>query len=426
MTTSMTTKQIENNLIPRLKEFFLARQPILNRDQHLIAYELLFRDANVGSASITDDRFATASVIAHASELGLHNVIGNSRGFVNVEESVLMSDFVNFLPANQIVLEILETAKVTDQLIARVAELAGAGYKFALDDVIRDSADLQRLMPWVSIIKIDISGMSKYDLSNISNQFIHNKKELLAEKVETQDQFQICMDLGFVYFQGYYFAKPVIISGKKLSPSQLAIVQLMSKLTSDADSIEIERSIKKDATLGLSLLKLVNTPAVGIGYRIESLKQALATLGRRQLQRWLQILLYSDASNPQQSGSPLLLLATTRGKLLELIAQHVEPKNRTMAETAFTVGMMSLMDTLFCLPTEKILEHIPVVDEIANALLHRTGFYGDLLKLAEYVEKIEENRDLLLPALKTLKLSTEDLNSMQLNAFEWSNALTNG
>ena len=216
----------------------------------------------------------------------------------------------------------------------------------------------------------------------------------------------------------------LIISGKKLSPSQLAIVQLMSQLTSDADTLEIERSIKQDATLGLSLLKLVNTPAVGVGYRIESLRQALATLGRRQLQRWLQILLYADTRNSQQSGSPLLLLATTRGKLLELIAQHVEPKNRTMAETAFTVGMMSLMDSLFGLPTEKILEHIPVVDEIANALLHRTGFYGDLLKLVEYVETIEESRDLLVTALQKLKLTNEDLYKMQLNAFEWSNSLT--
>jgi len=420
----MTNDSFENDKLPRLKEFFLARQPILNRKQSLIAYELLFRDSHVGGARVTDDRFATASVIAHASELGLQNVIGNLRGFVNVDASVLMGDFVSFLPANQVVLEILETVKVTDELIKRVAELGAAGYKFALDDVIADSEDLQRLMPWVSIIKIDITGMNNNDLTLVSNQFTHNNKELLAEKVETLEQFQICLNLGFNYFQGYYFAKPVIISGKKLSPSQLAIVQLMSQLTSDADTLEIERSIKQDATLGLSLLKLVNTPAVGVGYRIESLRQALATLGRRQLQRWLQILLYADTRNSQQSGSPLLLLATTRGKLLELIAQHVEPKNRTMAETAFTVGMMSLMDSLFGLPTEKILEHIPVVDEIANALLHRTGFYGDLLKLVEYVETIEESRDLLVTALQKLKLTNEDLYKMQLNAFEWSNSLT--
>lgn len=409
--------------VQRLKEFFLARQPILNRDQSLVAYELLFRGAAIGDAHVTDGRAATASVIAHASELGLTNVIGNSRGFVNVDASVLMSDFVSFLPSNQVVLEILETVQVTTEIVDRVAELSKAGYLFALDDVIADSADLQRLMPWVAVIKIDIAGMDRDDLSRVSAQFAGNRKKLLAEKVETQEQFKECLDLGFEYFQGYYFAKPVIMSGKKLSSSQLAIVQLMSQIASDADTVDIESSIKHDAALGLALLRLVNTPVAGVGYRIESLKQALVILGRRQLQRWLQILLYAEPGKANQAMSPLLLLASTRGKLLELITQQLQPHNRTMVDTAFTVGMMSLMDTLFGLPMEKILEQIPVVDEIADALLKRTGFFGNLLKLTECMERIEESSALLGQLLQELQLSSDELYRMQLAAFEWSNHL---
>jgi len=412
--------------VQRLKEFFLARQPILNRDQNLVAYELLFRDAGIGAARVTDDRSATASVIAHASELGLSNVIGNLRGFVNIDASALMSDFVSFLPPDQVVLEILETVKVTEEVIARVSELAQAGYTFALDDVIADSEDLQRLMPWVSVIKIDIAGMERADLSRVSGQFTRNRKKLLAEKVETQAQFKDCLDLGFEYFQGYYFAKPVIMSGKKLSPSQLAIVHLMSQIATDANTLDIERSIKQDAALGIALLRLVNTPAVGVGHRVESVKQALEVLGRRQLQRWLQILLYAEPSKAHQhhSLSPLLLLASTRGKLLELMAQRLQPKNHNMAEAAFTVGIMSLMDTLFGLPMEKILEHIPMVDEIADALLNRNGLFGNMLKLAEYVERVEAAGELLLPVLEELQLSTDDLSRMQLAVFDWSNNLS--
>lgn len=406
---------------PRVKEFFLARQPILSNKQSLVAYELLFRRASSGPANVFDDLSATASVIAHASELGIANVIGSALGFFNVDAAVLMCDFVNFLPCDKVVLEILETVEVTPELIARVAELAEQGFTFALDDVISHSEELQRLMPLVKIIKIDITGMSHDDIAQLAKHFKNEKKLLLAEKVETIEQFQYCMELGFDYFQGYYFARPVILSGKKLAPSQLAIIELMALISADADTADIEHSIKKDASLVLTLLRLVNTPGVGMMQRIDSLGQALAVLGRRQLQRWLQIILYAEHSKGSHFNSPLLQLATTRGKLLELITEQLHPGNRAMADTAFTVGIMSLMDTLFGQSMQAILDQVSVVDEVSGALLHREGFYGDVLKLAEYIERIEQAGALLVPTLQKLSLPIEDLYALQLNAFEWSN-----
>lgn len=404
----------------RAKEFFLARQPILNRDQGLVAYELLFRRAQLGGAEVIDDLSATASVIEHASELGLENVLGAMLGFVNIDAAVLMSDFVNFLPHEKVVLEILETVKVTDAVVERVAELNKAGFRFALDDVIADSDGLRRLLPSISIIKVDIMGMAQGDLLRLSRQFRVGGMKLLAEKVENVEQFQNCLNLGFDYFQGYYFAKPVVMSGKKLSPSQLAIIRLMSQVVSEADTADIERTIKRDAALGFNLLRLVNTPGIGMARRIDTLGQALVVLGRRQLQRWLQILLYAESGKTGNSVSPLLLMATTRGKLLELMAQKLHPANRNMADIAFTVGIMSLMDTLFGSPMAEILKQIAVVDSVSDALLSRTGFFGDMLKLAEYIERVDEAGSLLLPTLQKLQLSVEDLNELQLAAFEWS------
>ncbi|CAN5448071.1 EAL domain-containing protein [soil metagenome] len=412
------------SLMQRSDEFFLARQPILNREQGLLGYELLFRRAGFGPAEVTDNRAATASVIAHASELGLENVIGTALGFVNVDSVVLMSDFVSFLPADKVVLEILETVEVTDAVVARVIELTKAGYTFALDDVVADSPGLQVLLPHVSIIKIDIMGMAPEELSRLSQQFAANGKKLLAEKVENLAEFTLCLDLGFSYFQGYYFAKPVIMTGRKLSPSQLAILRLMSQIASDAETAEIEATIKQEAALSFNLLRMVNTAGVGATHRVDSLNQALIVLGRRQLQRWLQILLYAEPGKASLALAPLLSMATTRGKLLELIAQKSQPGNRSMADTAFTVGIMSLMDTLFSLPMDKILEQISVGEEVSDALLFRTGYYGDVLKLVEYLERIEEFAPQLVEMLQQLELSVEDLYGLQMAAYEWSESIS--
>jgi len=407
----------------RVREFFLARQPILDRGQALVAYELLFRNAAVGPARVTSDLSATASVIAHASQLGMEKVIGDSVGYLNVDAAVLMSDIFRFLPREKVVLEIVETMKVTPEILARIEQLVQDGFRFALDDVITDSDDVQQLLPLVDVIKFDLRDMPLSALLKLTPRFKLANKKLLAEKVESLEQFQTCLELGFDYFQGYYFAKPVILSGKKLSPSQMSIMQLMSQLDSDADNADIERSIKKDVSLCFNLLRLVNTPAVGVPRRIDSVTQALMLLGRKQLQRWLQIMLYAEPCKKGQAMTPLLTLATTRGKLLELIAQQIEPRNRNMADTAFTVGIMSLMDTLFSIPMEEILEQVAVVDAVSDALLQRTGVYGDMLRLVEHMERIEEAGPMLDELVERFHLSSEDLYTLQLSAFEWSDSV---
>ncbi|MFC7515450.1 EAL and HDOD domain-containing protein [Herbaspirillum sp. GCM10030257] len=407
----------------RVREFFLARQPILDRNQALVAYELLFRNAATGPANVTSDLSATASVIAHTSQLGMEKVIGDSLGYLNVDAAVLMSDIFQFLPREKVVLEIVETMKVTPEILARIEQLVKEGFRFALDDVIADTTEVKQLLPLVEIIKFDLRDMPLSALLKLMPQFKLAGKALLAEKVETQEQFDTCMKLGFDFFQGYYFAKPVILTGKKLSPSQLAIMQLMGQLNSDADTADIERSVKQDVSLCFNLLRLVNTPAVGARRRIDSVNQALMLLGRSQLQRWLQIMLYAEPCKKGHSMTPLLTLAATRGKLLELIAQQIEPRNQSMADTAFTVGIMSLMDTLFSIPMKEILEQVAVIDEVCDALLHRKGLYGSMLRLAEHIEQIEEAGSMFDELIDRLRLSSEDLYNLQVSAFEWSDAV---
>jgi c-di-GMP phosphodiesterase len=403
--------------MPYANQFFLARQPILNRSQRLVAYELLYRNAEVHEARVTDGTHATASVIAHASELGMEQVVGDQLAFVNVDTTGLMSDFIHFLPNDKVILEVLESVEPTPDVLKRVQELKQAGYKFALDDVAGESDAVTALRPLMDVIKVDIKQIERGSLPALARNLRNPNQKLLAEKVETVEEFRECMDLGFEYFQGYYFARPVILSGKKITPSQLSIMHLLDLLNQDADQREVERSVKHDPLISLNLLRLVNTPAVGARFRINSVGHALIVLGRRQLQRWLQILLYVKGS---EFDSPLLQIATTRGKTMELVMGHVRPSERVAADIGFTVGIMSLMDALFSVRMGEILDSVNVLDEVRDALLHREGDYGDVLRLIELIERAQEGRE-LTGILHKLDLAPSALYALQREAFEWVN-----
>jgi EAL and modified HD-GYP domain-containing signal transduction protein len=401
-------------------DFFLARQPILGRDQKLVAFELLFRAApEHEDAQLTDYAAATAAVISHASQLGMKQVVGEQVAFVNVDEVVLMSDFVRFLPPDQVILEILETVRPTAQLLARIRELKELGFKFALDDVIGHSEQVSKLRNLVDVIKIDLQGVSRDELVDLVRTLRGPHQKLLAEKVETIEEFQLCLELGFEFFQGYYFARPAILSGRKITPSELVLLRLLDLIHAHADNDAIEAAVKRDALLSLNLLRLVNGHLEGTGTpRVESIAQALAQLGRSQLERWVQILLYSGPEGHVELNSPLLQMATTRGRLLELMTLTLRPGDVAAANTAFTVGIMSLMDALFGVPMREILDKVDLSRDVRAALLERDGDYGAMLSIAESLEHGGPGRD-LGAALGRLGLSVKQVRDIELAAFGW-------
>ncbi|MFL6676297.1 MAG: EAL and HDOD domain-containing protein [Massilia sp.] len=410
----------------RVRDFYLGRQAVLDRNQALFGYELLFRSSSTGPALVESGLSATAGVIAHAAQLGLARAIGDANGFLNVDADVLMSDIFAFLPREKTVLEIVPTVEPTEAVLWRIAELAGHGFRFAAEAVAdsrRGPPQLQRLLPLVDYVKMDLRALPIVSLLALVPRVREAGRKLIAEKVETREEHKTCLDLGFDYFQGFYFARPSVLGGRKLSPSQQAVLELMRLVMSDADNRQVELAVKRDASLALNLLRVVNTPAVGARQRIDSLGQALIVLGRRQLQRWLQIMLYAEPASRGHNMSPLLMLATTRGRLMELLAQRLRPGQPRLAEIAFTVGIMSLMDALFSMPMADIVEQVPVIDEVAGALLHRAGFFGELLRLAESIERMEEGEDIVTPALRQLAISGDDLAELEIAAFEWSDTV---
>ncbi|MFC7518640.1 EAL and HDOD domain-containing protein [Herbaspirillum sp. GCM10030257] len=406
-------------------DFFMARRPVVDRSQRLVAHELMFSDAlrgNEGSVVSGEEQPASASVIADVCEYGLARVIGDQVGILYIDAEALMSDIFGFLPPQQIILELANMPECTSAILEKLSALRGQGFRLALT-LNAEMRDIAPLLPLIEGVRVDVGHRTDAELAQICSMFKAHDKMLLAEHVESMQAFRRCADFGFDFFQGYFFSEPQILAGKKLSASQLSVIELMALLASDVDDALIEQSIKGDVALGLNLLRFANTPAIS-AHRIESLRQALIAVGRNQLQRWMQVLLYAEGGIDGSTVVPLMAQATTRGRLMELVAQKLRPGNRSIADTVFTVGIMSLMDTLFSMQMTDILKQIPVVDEVAAALLHREGYFGKLLAMAEQTEWRQRNNDLLLQSLAQLNLSCKDLYLLQLATFEWSDKVT--
>jgi EAL and modified HD-GYP domain-containing signal transduction protein len=370
------------------EEIFIGRQPILDRNQQLVAYELLFRNGTQHNFADFDNHLAaTSSVINHAfAEFGIEQALGPCKGFINCDESLLLSDLLEILPTDKIVLEILESVELKPEIIERCADLKARGFTLALDDFVHFEDKWKPLLKLIEVVKVDLLPLRQEQLATVTQALQRWPVTLLAEKVERREIAEHCHQLGYHLFQGYYFAKPVILAGRKVSHSQLALVRLLQRVTQDAETQELESIFKQEPGLAVNLLRLTNSVATGVPLRITSLRHAITVLGRRQLQRWLQLLLYTNPAGGGQVVSPLLQMAATRGRFLELLAGKLRPTMSEFEDRAFMTGIMSLMPALMGAPLEEILHGIQIASDVQAALEDGTGQLGIMLRLSEALE----------------------------------------
>lgn len=403
------------------QDIFLARQSVLNRDQQLVAYELLFRSGHHDEARFSDGQAATATVINHAfGDLGIASALGPYRAFINVGKDFLHDDAILLMPPDKVVIEVLEGSLVTADVIERCAALKEMGYTLALDDFTRITDDYAPLLPLATIIKVDIALVAPADLPGLVAQLRPLVPQLLAEKVETSEDYQRCHELGFDLFQGYYFARPKIIAGRRLMPTQITTLQLISMLAQDAETKEIETTLKGDPALSVSMLRLVNSVAMGSRAHIGSMRQAVIILGRQQFSRWLQLLLYAD---PRDGGvSPLLIMAALRGRFAELIAERSSPGDTRMKDAAYMVGILSLLPALLGQTMADVLPSLNLSSPIQDALLGRNGMLGTILEMFELLESgtVPACQECLhhLPLL-----DAEKLNACHAEALAWASQI---
>lgn len=365
--------------------FYAARQPILDLKKNVYAYELLFRDSlkNV-FPDIDGDEATSRMVEASQFNVGISEFTANKPAFINFTLETIIQGYPQMLNTEEVVVEILETIKPGKKLLSCCKDLHENGYTLALDDYQHQKV-WAHFYPYISIIKVDLLQTSFDEIKEIKlaiEEFPHIK--LLAEKVETHEQYQQALEHGFELFQGYFFAKPKMVKSKNLSPSQVAMAELLYESSkTELDLRGITDVFQRDVTLSYKLLRYVNSSLFMRQSEISSIKQALVSLGIVELKRFIG-LMFATNMNPEKPGE-LINLSMARAKFCELITQAL---NKT-TDISFLVGLLSKIDAILDENIEDVLAKLPLSDEIKTPLLTNKGMLAVIIKLVSFIEQAQ-------------------------------------
>jgi len=397
----------------------IARQAIVNAQHVVIGYELFNRSRTGPTHTAATDVALVFTALSHA---GTDELVGKKLIFVNCTHESLTGGHLELVDPEKFVLEIppLGHAAV-DEVAARLPILQGLnerGFHLAFNHTVLQSA-YAAWLPLADYIKLDLSVLAPDQLAVlISYANRHSTAELIAEKVETAQQYDTASSQGIQMFQGYWFARPSLVHTKLVAPAQASILELINLVRKQAATSEIEEILKKDAGLAFNLMRLINSSGFGLTREIISFRQAVMLLGLKKLFRWAALLLTASRTNgtPSSVGQT----AVVRGRLMELLA--LESVSQDEADEAFVVGIFSLLDTMLSMPMESALKLLSVPDAVRDALLYRKGFLGDLLNLAEACESSDDAA--FNHAAGTLHLSSQQINGAHLQALAWADHLT--
>ncbi len=414
------------------KSLYFARQPILDIHGQTYAYELLYRSSMEHSFSpIEDDRSATAQVLVNSLNLiGLKNILGKALAFINIDEALLMDDMLFSIPKDKFVLEILETVIINEQVIERIKTLKQEGYRFALDDADCSKEyvlNFQPIFEYIDILKIDISIVNENQLPAFLTLFKKFDLKILAEKVETQEQFDRYKALGCDLFQGFFFAKPDIIENRRLDPEHIIILNLIQKIQQESPIDDICQTFEQNVALTLQLLRFINSAAFSFRSSIKSIRQAIMLLGPNQLKSWLLLISYANPpSGPKGLENPLLNLAQTRANMMQTLTRTIYKEKCTSAhlDKAAFVGLLSLVEALFQTPMQVILKELNVDDEISQTLTVHQGELGVIFQLVCAVELFDTHS--VDRFLSQLPVSQEEFSTAIEEAYEITEQFTSG
>ncbi|MBU4525424.1 MAG: HDOD domain-containing protein [Desulfomicrobium sp.] len=348
-------------------KFFVARQPIFTAQMRLWGYELLFRHGeDIEEAVFADGDQATTQLIADGYNLAVRGMRQGAKVLVNFPRRMLVGEAPYVLPADQCVVEILETVTPEPEVIDACLELKKRGYALALDD-FEGGPGFEALCELVDIIKVDVLGKTPEQVRAITRDVKKFNATLLAEKVENYDVFKVCSNLGFTYFQGFFFNRPEIIPGRKLSASQVNKFKLLRELSApEVDSSRLVEIIQTDLSISYRLLKYINSAFFGLQIRITSIPRAVSMLGCRNLRQWLQVVILSDV-NTEDKAQELVRLSVQRARFLQLLAaRHPVPFDQ---DGMFLLGFFSLLDAILDQSMGLVLEGIPLDPAIKRALV---------------------------------------------------------
>jgi EAL and modified HD-GYP domain-containing signal transduction protein len=397
-----------------MNSIYIGRQPIYTRNQSVFAYELLFRDSEANYAQIGDPDRATSQLIVNAlTEFGLGNIVDDKLAFINLTRNFTTGTFPIPGAQSQLVLEILEDIEIDKQVLEGIRRLKQQGYTIALDDFIFHP-HLKPLVQIADIVKLDVFQLDNATLQKHVQELQHYPVKLLAEKVETHAMFQQCLDLGFDYFQGYFFCKPNIMQGKRTPANRLALLNLLTKLSSpDVGTSELEHLIAQDVTLSYRLLRYLNSSQSGIGKTIDSIKHAIMLLGLNTVRSLCYLIVISTV---EDKPFELFITALIRAHMCECLA--VDLNDKAQQPTYFTVGLFSVIDAMMDQPLETVLGQLPLREDVSRAILQHEGNMGKALHCAIAYERGEWNE------LELTDVSSDKIREIYLRAIMWCKEFT--
>jgi len=376
------------------EHFYFARQAILDNNDAIMGYELLYRD-NECHATIDNPRHATASVLVNVlNQAGLKNIVGDKIAFINIEDSFLKHDFIESIPADTFVFELTATGNIDDRTIESIQHLFVKGYNFSLDlDSYKKMEVLKKLAPYLSCVKVDTNSFEIEFIKAFLREFRERKITFIASKVEDKETFEAYQKAGFDAYQGYYFAKPDIIKDKKLDGNHLSLFHLCNIIQTGASISEIVEEFERNPSIMLQLLQFINSGAFHFRSRISSIHQVITLLGRNALVQWLMLLLYSkNFSNETKFQNPLIVMVKQRTEIMVHLMKIIKKGSSVNEQSqAYFVGILSLMDTLMHIPLSDVVCEFNVDESIHDALFDKAGLLGEIYSVALAIENFDTN-----------------------------------
>jgi len=403
---------------PRPGRRFVARQPILTADEKVFGYELLFRDGVEDYFHHTDTEAASRSTLSTSMLVGLDVLCDGRRAFINCTRDVLLKDYMTLLPSTLAVAEVLESVLPDDQVVAACRQLKEAGYLIALDDFVENDPR-EALTELADIIKVDLRLTPLDRTAALIKRYGPWRCRMLAEKVETREEFMAARKAGFMYFQGYFFRRPETVVAREIPANSVNYLRMWQAVSKpELDVREIEKVIKGEASICYRLLRYLNSAAFGFASEIHSVRHALAMLGEREVRRWVRLVATLGAG--QSKPSELVLSALVRARFCELLS----PKIAHGDSDLFLMGLISLMDVILETPMQQILDNIPL-DQETNAVL--LGGAGRLRPLYQLMLAQESGEWAAASELAShLHLDENEVAECYWRAMQWARDVTGG
>ena len=346
-----------------MSDKFIARQPIFGPNMKLYAYELLFRSSEWNG--FVPNPMASQSVIVDSMMVfDMERLIGAAKAFVNVDEKALQSEAARLLDPRRVVIEILEHVEPTEQIVEVCKDLRHRGYELAIDDFVGGDK-WAPLLPLVRFLKVDFRDCNATTQRDIAERYLPRGISLLAEKVETEEELKRSKELGYTYFQGFFFCRPTLLTDHDIPAARTVCMRILKEMAApEIDVHRVEEIMRQDPSLIYKLLRYLNSPLLGRSGEVRDIPQAVQLLGEREFRRWISIV----AVVALGSGKPVELARTAvlRGYFCEEMA-HASGRLAEASEL-FLMGLLSLADALLDRPMDKLLEDLPVTREIAEAL----------------------------------------------------------